>query len=125
LISASVTWRPRNAVVDLHEIRFRQLPDHLFGEHLAEDMMLGRRMPRVERYHGERRSQRLQREACLDHRARAGWTDAVCPPWLLNMREVTIAEVRDVGIEDRRDLIAHPHRDHDLVRTGEARQPGP
>jgi hypothetical protein len=33
-------------------------------------MMLGRRMPRVERYHGERRSQRLQREACLDHRAR-------------------------------------------------------
>jgi hypothetical protein len=41
------------------------------------------------------------------------------------MLEVTIAEVRDVGIEDWRDLIAHPHRDHHLVRTGEARQPGP
>ncbi len=83
---------------------------------------VGTQRARAERNHGDRRAQVFSQVAALDHRLLARRTDPKGSYRLLDVLYIALAQILDVGIERRRQLVADIGRDDDLVRSCERRQ---
>ena len=102
----------------------RQGRDHFISEELAEHIV-GRAAARAAgRDHSDRGAQVFGQIAALDYRLFAGRADTERTHRLLHVLDVALAQIFDVGIERRRQLVAHVGRNDDLVRPRERGQAG-
>ena len=100
----------------------RQRRDHLVGQQLAQNISRGLQRARPERDDSDRRAQVFGQVAALDDRLFARRAEPKRANRLLDMLDIALTEVLDVGIERGRQLVAHVGRDDDLVGTGQRHQ---
>jgi hypothetical protein len=94
----------------------RERRNYLVRDQLAEDVVGRAQRSRPEGNDGYRRAQVVCHVARFDHRPFAGLAEPECPDGLLDMLEITLAQVLDVGIQRWRELVAHIGGHDDLPR---------
>ena len=94
----------------------------MVGEHLAQNLVLGFCSASAERDHGDRRPQPAGGADGLNHRAWTRGADPVCAHRIVGRLQVALAQVLDVGIEHRRELVARFGGHHDFAGPGKRRE---
>src|SRR5262249_17367286 len=104
---------------DIYLVRARHRMDQFVRQHLAENIVLGRRQARREWYH----SDRSQEPSCLQQRTSIAWPwwpNTVGAHGTVDVLKIAVTEIHDIGVEDRSQLIAGIGSNDDLAGSGQS-----